>query len=179
MNSFVSTADFEIKPYDIPALTNPQAGLSSQFTAFIAREQELLLKKILGLKLYKEFEAGLDEVTPADKWKNLRDGAEYECDGKLYEWVGFQKALVPYIYARWLRETYDSVNGNGVTVAKVENAEVISPSLRITKAWNEFDSYIGSCSRKENTLYGFLDANESDYRSLDFCPVGRMNILDL
>lgn len=180
MNSFVTAFDFQIKPYDIPALTNPQAGLSSQFTAFIAYEQAKVLKRILGLRLYKEFESGLNEVSPADKWTRLRDGAEYECDSNLYEWVGFEKALVSYIYAIWLRETYDSNTSKGVTVAKIENAEVISPSLRIVKAWNEFDSLIGSKKRRVNTLFGFLIANQSDYDSLDFLKVGSMNpICDL
>lgn len=178
MNSFVTAFDFQIKPYDIPALTNPQAGLSSQLTAFIASEQEAVLKRILGLRLYKEFEIGLEEASPADKWTRLRDGGEYECDSRLYEWVGFEKALVPYIYARWLRNTYDSVTGNGVEVAKTENAETNSISLRTSKAWNEFDSLIGSKKRKANTLYGFLRANEPDYQSLDFKKIGGINILD-
>lgn len=179
MDSFVSTADFNVKPYDLPSLANPQAGLSSQLTAFIASEQEAGLKRILGLRLYKEFEAGLDEVSPNAKWTSLRDGAEYECDGNLYEWVGFKKALVPYIYARWLRETADSVAGTGVAVAKVENAETISPSQRIVKAWNEFHSYIGGIADECNTLYGFLRSNAGDYPNHKFSEVGRMNIFDL
>lgn len=57
------------------------------------------------------------------------------------EWVGMKKMLIPYVYAMWLRDTYDDHTKNGVVRRKGENSDVIDPTLRIVRAYNKFSGY--------------------------------------
>jgi hypothetical protein len=81
----------------------------------------------------------------------------------------------------WLSEKW-KVNSNvGVSVSKVENAEMISPAREIAKGSIAFYGIIGSAKhcKKANTLWGFFNANESDYPSLvwsDYKPTNSMDI---
>lgn len=179
---FVVKSDFIYPPYNIPGLDR-----NNSFLTFVGDEEAKVLKLILGLRLYNEFIAGLEEDYPEDKWLNLRDGAEYEIGDDLYEWKGLTTrngAIVPYIFSQWLRAGYDSYTENGVVIASNENSEVIDPSLRVSRAYNSFADMIGHkklLCKEKNTLYGFLtcEANVADYESLKFGDVGTVNIFDL
>lgn len=95
-------------------------------------------------------------VEEDNKWLKLKNGADYVIIEKTYEWVGMKKLLIPYIFAMWLRDTFDNNSGIGVVVAKGENSKVINPGNRISRTFNEFSRLAGGCHEMKNTLYGFL-----------------------
>lgn len=175
MNDFITPDNFNQTPYNVPA---DQVNTDS-FQAYMDSKVEMILKKILGVKLYGQFIKALEDDYPAEKWVSLRDGAEYECHGVTYEWEGLEKLLIPFIYAHWLRDTFDNHASTGISVSKVENAEMISPALRIVQAHNDFWKRQGNCNNQENSLYGFMIANEADYPDWDFTDIGPMNRFNL
>jgi hypothetical protein len=182
---FVVPNDFRYDPYSLPG--NDLTG--NNLVPFITRMEKELLKKVLGLRMYKQFVAALPPANSGAVppiWQRLRDGAEYELDvaGKkiLYEWKGLltnEGALVPFIYAMWIRERFKNVSAIGVGASKGENEEKITPDDEIIKGYNAMAKMIGgdNCGRKgyENSLYGFLYVNSADYPDWVFTSPGTMN----
>jgi hypothetical protein len=151
---FVTSTDFNIPPLVIPNLQG--SGPINSFNAYVEREEEKILKSLLGVTLYNSFIEGLDTDYPDEVWLKLRDGDTYIIDGKTYEWVGMKKALVPYIFAMWTRDNYRRQSGVGTVKGKAENATVVNPKFEIATAYNDFSHLVGNCHDKKNTLYGYL-----------------------
>lgn len=98
---------------------------------------------------------GVNWTKVENKWLMLRDGVRYYSDPS-WVWGGMKKLLIPYIYALWLRDTHDDHTKVGVVIRTAENATVISPAKRISRAYNEFASTAGSFYYQRNTLFGYL-----------------------
>jgi len=182
MEQFVTIANFNKVPYDIPAaeLSTDGIVLTTKFSNYIDEQQADILKKILGIELYDEFESALAEDYPDQKWLDLRDGVRYQYLTNTYEWVGLNKMLTPFIFSMWLRDNYDNYSNSGVSISNNENSNVVSPDLRIVQAWNKFYSYLGRCDRNVNTLHGFLYVNEdTNFPTWLFTDVGSMNRFNL
>lgn len=172
--------DFDQIPYNIPDHKTDAAVVTEEFSQYVDDKIEWILKKILGIGLYDDFVADLAEDYPAQKFLDLRNGKNYSISDVEYEWVGMVKLLTPFIYAMWLRDTYDNHSKNGIVVAKNENSEFVSPSLRIVLAWNKFAAMLGTDCSSKNTLYGFLKLNyEDDYSNWVFDNPGTMNRFNL
>lgn len=132
--------------------------------------------------------AGADwELIEEDnKWLRLRDGDTYTYGDIEFEWEGIASLLKPLIYSNWVRDNFDSLTGVGVSVANSENATIINPSSRIVNAWNDFAARAGSyayglhiCFSSEDSLYGFLSENETDYPDWRFIDPGYQNTLGI
>jgi hypothetical protein len=67
-----------------------------------------------------------------------------------------KSAIANYIWYWFMRGTVTSTSGIGEVVANAENADVVSPVLKMCRAWNEMVDWI-----KE--LVTFLDANTATY----------------
>lgn len=176
---FLTSADFDIYPYNIPA----KQLQNTSFQDFVDKEEAKILKKILGIELYNLLveEAELESDYRADWANDLIDGVLYEYLGIQYEWNGLVEMLRPYIYALHLRANWDTHDEAGIVASKGENGEVISPALRIVNAYSEFYELMGNPDNMVNSLYGFLTVNR-DLESLDtwvFTDPGRMNRFNL
>lgn len=180
MGAFVDVSDFNNQPYNVP---DTETTENSSFALFIIDKEEEQLTKILGYAMYKAFIDGLAVIPTIDPiWVSLRDGAEYiENPGPnaiTYKYSGMKKLFIPFIYAMWLKSTFDSWTGSGVTIPKLENSDVLSPSLRISNAYNVHSRLVGKHHVK-NSLHGFLAVNVANYPLLKFKSVGHMNFLGL
>ncbi len=177
---FVLYTDFNNDPYSLSGLDK----VINNFNQFIEDQEAEILKQLLGIKLYDEFIEGLEEDYPEQKWLDLRDGARYEIGANTYEWKGLVTrtgAIVPYIYSMWLGVKWKSVSNIGVSVGKAENADMVSPATEISRGSAAFLGMIGSKKfcKKENTLYGFLTTNLTDYSSLLWTDYRTANQFDL
>lgn len=176
----LTTSDFLKIPYKIPS---PES--LTDLPDFIEAAETEALQDILGIKLYDDFKAGIEEETPDDKWTDLRDGADYTIYSTLYRYKGLRDLLVPYVYAMWLRETYDKHTREGITVnlkatiQGVPATEAISPATRISRAFNAYSAKVGDEGNMVNTLYGFMYQNRVDYEDWVFTPPGTMNIWNI
>lgn len=178
--SILSTSDFIKIPFKIPMIESEK-----DLPDYIETKEREALESLFGIKLYDEFIAGISQETPDEKWKKLRDGATYTAYGALYRYNGIVDLLVPYVYAMWLRDTYDRHTKEGITINTnatiqgVPATEAISPSMRICRAFNAYSERVGGHGEQENTLFGFLNQNRKDYPGWVFTPPGKMNIWNI
>ncbi len=192
---FVTEDDFNVIPYNIPNLDK----VSDTFSSYVDEQEAIVLKKLLGYKLYTEFIAGLAVLpTPDAKWTDLKNGKEYDYLDVTYKWDGMVALLRPFIYSIWLRDTFDNHSGAGIVISAPENSEVISPLTRIVRAQNQFCMTAGINYRyngyldwfqdfevsniygiaMRNTLFGFLKVNIADYPDLAYQAPVPMNFFD-
>lgn len=173
---FAIATDFNYQPYNI---VKPEG---SSFTTFIDDEEEKILKKILGIGLYNDFIAGLEDDYPDEKWTRIRDGATYEYIGITYEWAGLKTrkgAMVPYIYSQWCLKDYKQASASGITTLPMtENSEVLGPWGAVN-AYNDFVQKIGWQKWPKNTLYGLLSIYITDYSNLVWKSPDKMSLFDL
>lgn len=178
----VEPSDFTARPYRIPNREESQ-----DFIDFLENYEARVLKDILGYSLYHAFKTALAGGSPADKWVKLRDGAEYTQFNTLYKYEGMKALLVPYLYSMWLKETVEKHTAEGVLINSnsviqgtgTTNTESVSPSRKISSAYNHFSDQVGDWKNQGNTLYGFLTANIADYESWHFTEPGTMNIWNI
>lgn len=152
-------SDFNLLPYSVPAEIVDRDDFTTYINTVVTKE----LKKLLGLTLYDLFVAAIAEEYPEDNWVELVSGGRYFIGDIQYEWMGFTEALKPCVYAQHLRDRYDNDTESGITISKVENAEVISPALQIVNAYNAYVNSIGSIDSVKNTFYGYMQANLETY----------------
>lgn len=114
---------------------------------------------------------GLNWVKVPNEWLMLLNGTTY---GIGYTWGGLKKLLIPYIYASWLRDTFDDHTKVGIVYRTAENATVISPAKRIARAYNDFANRLHSLPVYVNHAYTLLghyntltSFNPRRYRYLD------------
>jgi hypothetical protein len=178
---FLTEADFQAMPYSIPNSSDAPEAL----TDLIPRKETEALRKVLGSALYDEFVNGLftnsnlttpiAEINIEQKWKDLRDGANYIIGIKEYRYNGVNNFLVPYVFQGWLEDNYDHLSTLGNSLASVENGQMIAPGRRIVKAYNVYSNLIGNCLKRYDTLYGFLHVNKEVYLNWNFSNPGFKN----
>lgn len=182
---FIYPNDFTNKPYKIP---NQEE--SKDFDQWLEDKEDEVLNRLLGFQLWDAFSNAIEGGTTTAKWVNLRDGDTYEYGGYTFKWMGMNKMLIPYVYAMFIRESFDKLTASGVTLNGTTNAvpganfTIISPATRITTAQNAFSRMAGGCYNAANSLYGFLLAKyETDYT--EWSPLstwedpGKENVFDL
>jgi hypothetical protein len=171
--TIIDVSDFNDRPYQVPNQSE-----SPEFKDFIEAAETRILKSILGYTLWKEFSDAFDAsevaMAPAlaDKWADLRDGAEYEIGGKTYKYDGLKDLLKPAIYALWMPQgAYKWTNvGMQENMPRKDNAGAdLSKGLDMlefqVQYWNE---YAAKVKAEKNGLYGFMVTNETDYTDWEF-----------
>lgn len=130
--------------------------------------------------------AGINwELVEADnKWLLLKNGNTYDYADMTYEWVGMVEALRPAVYSLWLIENARKKTNSGTVTNKMPNTEIISPNYDIVRNWNQWCDQVGTPWDFENTFYGFMWINLTDYDTEDqwgnaFQYQHRMNTIGL
>lgn len=161
---FLSLSDFNARPYRIP-----NQAESPDLEQFIEEKEEEILQCLFGYELYTEFMANVDTSGAESRWVNLRDGAEYTYDEKLYRYRGLIDMLRPAIYSLWVdQNAYKFTNVGMVNNNAPEKSIVIDAEPHRVKAWNDYVRKAYDRGSRKNTLHGFMEANESDYDSWEF-----------
>lgn len=182
--AFVKAKDFKNPPYKIPNQEESSGGISWLETE-LARIETELLEKLLGYQFYSDFISGLEVGSPEQKWKDLRDGAEYFTDlgtsqQRKNTWKGMKEMLIPGVYATFLPILYRRVYNNGTIINNgQQNTTSVVPDYEIVTSWNTYVRGTGSHCLWANTLYGFLQSNQSSYQGFVFCAPHRRNQLDI
>ena len=157
--SLVTIDDFDLEPYNIPNLDQ----VENTFPLFIAQEEDIVLNKILGRLLATKFVAGIIPDEPEERWKNLRDGVLYSYQDKKYYFDGLKKAMVPYIFFKWMEILVESKTGIGVVSSSSENATTVSPEFVLSRSFNDYVCKVGSWKKQKDSLFGYLYNSESIY----------------
>ena len=131
--------------------------IESELTDFIIEYEEECLITCLGYLLAKEFMSNLDStqtdglIVGADaKWGFLLNGKEYtNSDGNVVNWKGLRFASVSggvidrsllayYVYYYYESNSYITRSSVGNQIPLAKNAETITPTQKVTKAWRKF-----------------------------------------
>lgn len=143
------------------AIPNLKEDVLDDLKDHIAEYEPEYLINVLGRDLKDDFLSGIEEVTPAQKWLNLRDGADFEYKDVKYRWRGFvntDKISTIAYYVMWyfVRNSNTLFTGIGTVTSNSENSTRISPNRRLVTLWNNM-------VEDNEILEKFLLANESDY----------------
>lgn len=150
--SIVKVQDFEVKPYQIPALDDEEA-----FESWAGPKEDEVLPTILGHKLFDLYTAGILLDPIAERWTKLLDGSTYIADGATLKYPGLRKLLVPYIYSEYVRDHWSEFTGRSVIMPMHENSVVLNPGAEICKGYNAFVKMVNQY------FYGYLYYNTGIY----------------
>jgi hypothetical protein len=110
--------------------------IQALITSFIVKFEPEILKKILGYDLKKAFINGLNEVTPAAKWTNLRDGVDYVVNGVYSEYQGVKDIIAYYVFYMISKEHWHISTSIGIKALKSENSISIDPAQKQCYVYN-------------------------------------------
>lgn len=146
-------------PHAKPSVNDEVVAVDIELVSFINEYERDCLIKCLGFSLFNEFLAVLDSTKPNGlvdgvnaKWNDLLNGKTYaNSAGVQVAWRGIRfkssKAegakpdvsfLANYIYWFYEQERETSNSGIGHVKEKSKNAENVSASAKVIKAWRKF-----------------------------------------
>ena len=142
MENFLTISDFIglIHIDESNQRTPAGEGVETHFNNVVAQVQEKYLKKLLGVDLYLAFESGLSEVTPLDKWLNLRDGGNVQTtiNEKTYtiDFAGCKNMLKGFVYFYFQRHCATNASRSGNFVNISENKYPVNFSSQLSEPFN-------------------------------------------
>jgi len=158
--ALLSTTDFLTRPYKIP-----NQNESPELATFIEEAEEQVLTDLLGYEFYTTFITDYETSgTPAQKWLDLAEGADYVYGDITYKWKGMVDLLKPIVYARWMDVgAYKFTNVGWIQNSAQENSNLIDSEQFRVQYVNEYAKKAGINYNLYNTLWGFLEVNKEDY----------------
>jgi len=85
-------------------------------------------------------------VEENNKWLALLKGDTYHYLNRPYVWKGIVELLKPFVYAEYLKATFDNHAKTGINIAKIENGTLISASQRIARGRRAFNDLVGNAT---------------------------------
>ena len=141
--------DLTVEPVDSPTSI-------TELEFFIKKYERQFLLDALGVTLYDELQVALELVdftTAEQKWQDLVNGTNYtDPNGNVRRWDGLkgydkQSVIAFYIFTEYLRNDNETYTTTGVVKNDAKNAQVIDPTPKYIKAYNQFiEAYQGSMS---------------------------------
>jgi len=200
----MSFIDYTYFINDIGLPVSSNTALRTALTEAITAYEEEILKKLLGYTLWKALDADLvDSVPQTQIYIDLVNGAEFTFTYEGYtintKWEGLvntakKSLLAYYTYYQYRRNFVGNATGIAEVVNKPENATVVSPLHKLTRAWNrmvdlygetpnilfKYPDYFLTDSNYEHfntqpSAYNFLLANSDDYPDWVFTPIRKIN----
>lgn len=145
-------SDYFVGDIEIPNVDN--TDVLANLNRVIDQTQKSELIYLLGYSLNKKFEDGLDEVSPAQKWLDLRDGADYTFtyNGTTYNmrWEGLKNttdyiSLIAYFsFFNYMKNSLRLNTGDSITLTNTENGVRSENNYKLITAWNKGFELYGS-----------------------------------
>lgn len=205
----MSYIDYTYFVGDISLPVSSNVNLRTAITEAITAYEDEILKKLLGYTLWKALDDDLDSNGDPQTqiYINLVKGAEFTFTYDGYtintKWEGLvntakKSLLAYYVYYQYRRNFVGNSSGIAEVVNKPENATVVSPLHKITRAWNrmvdlygetpnilfKYPDYFLTDSNYEHfntqpSAYNFLLANSTDYPDWVFTPIRKINRFEI
>lgn len=163
--------------------TNAPDNKYVQVQSYIDRYEPEILKKLLGLELFRLV---MDETTIEQRIIDLRDGVDYDVDGVLHHWNGLKNEdeislIAYYVYYWYLRLSITDTTTQGEVQVNPENANIANMSLKIQGVWISLEDLYGSECRPDNyeSAFGYLNYFKELYPEWHFEEIGSINAFDL
>lgn len=149
-------------------LSVSEASNKAAVDAAIVSYEDEYLQKALGPSLYVAFIAGLTATSGggfssgfssgfqvggiADRWKWIRDGHIYTCNGRTHIWTGLinakkQSPIAAYVYWQYRAINTRKTTSLGSNQPKTENSVIVSPRLEMVRAWNKMVDWTEALNR--------------------------------
>jgi hypothetical protein len=165
MANLITYADF-INEINIPI---SDSTTTTAITNAITQYQPEVLQDLLGYSLYKAFIAGLSVNTPAQKWVNLRDGAEFSVtigdETRLLKFDGVKPIIAYYVYLRYRNDNETYFSGQKQVKSETENSITADYDAALVPVFNSFIRKYGIVDR-----YIYSLSNNSYYEHTNFSP---------
>jgi len=153
-------------PHAKPNVSDNVTEVSGNIIDFINDYSRECLFKSLGSLLFYEFKSVLD----SNKQNGLKDGTDSKwndlLNGKSYtdpitsqnvvwrgiRWKSFDEGnydrsiITPYVYFHYESNDYITRGDSGHFINNPKNAEVVTPSFKVAKAWNKFVEFVQGSS---------------------------------
>ena len=117
----------------------------------------------MGKTFADEFIVAINEDAPLQKWVDLRDGKDYNYQGRYYSWKGLldattkQSCIADYVYFYYMRDKISQAVGyGGEASGKGENSNSHSATVRLANTYNRM-------VQTTYELWQFLQANSEIY----------------
>jgi len=117
-----------------------------ELDGWVSRFEREILTKALGFSLYYEYITSLSDVSPAQKWIDLRDGKVYTKDGINYQWRGMTNSnkesfISYYVFYKYISHGINS-NSLGVKMVNSENSTFTDKRYIQTYVYNKMIDFI-------------------------------------
>ena len=161
-----------------PSISDEVGGEKDAFNFMVEKFEEDCLVKCLGISLFKEFVENIDteETTlikagSDEKWDKLMNGHDYQLNNKDYFWKGIRfktplisneynrSFLANYIYFFYNSNKHTMTSSTGEKELVTENANNVTPTVKVVKAWNEFVKLVQGKYQHHAYGYGYLGYN--------------------
>lgn len=148
-------------------------AVTAAVNLYIEKYEDLLLTRLLGYELYRDYKAGIAVVpTPLTKWTELRDGKEYTNSYDVltkYRGLKFtsgslkQSPIANFVYYHYLKDNISFTMGAGEVKPKSNSSDNVNPYPKMVRAWNEMVDWnweLVHFLREYDTIYPqFEDSN--------------------
>lgn len=143
---------------------------------YIDEHEPNILKRLFGYALYKEFTEAL-AGTPAQKWIDLRDGAEYtDRSGNLQKYEGIYYIIADYVFYNIIPDFQYYTTDSGIKGGDTENAQNANPRYKQSFAWNDM---VNRAYRLDEFILVSNDADSSTYENYDPNLLSKINVLNI
>lgn len=138
--------------YFVGRISLPIDEIRNELTGNILRLEPEILDKSLGYDLKKSFMDGLAQVSPAQKWLDLRDGTDYQIGGIYYNWMGFanvrkQSIIANYVFCDYLVNGAWFNSAFGIRQINSENSVPVNHRGKQMQVYNEMIDWIASLDK--------------------------------
>jgi len=130
--------------------------------------ETVFLRKVFGVEMFNEFKAAIESGTPAQKWLDLKDGADYlGLDGKTYHFDGLlnetlkRSIIADYVYCQFVFNNIISL-GTNLETPLSENSEKVTSNNYIFDKYNNVVKKIGLIPFKNYDYDVLTDTFSSD-----------------
>lgn len=137
-----------IDTYFINEISIPTNQIESLGSAISYYETDFL-RKVLGIELFNEFKTAIESGTPAQKWLDLKDGADYVgLNGKKYHWDGLvnetlkRSIIADYVYCNFVFNNIVTL-GTNLEVSESENSKKVTSNNYIYDKYNNVVKKVG------------------------------------
>ena len=135
-------------------------------TQYITQFEIEFLRLALGYELAKELVANI--ASTDDKWKDLRDGVEYQNSRLMLDrWNGFKdetnwiSPIANYVFYKIVDKGIVELSGVGAIQPEAENAQRLYPQLMLVDTWNRMVDMV-------RILHDFLRLNRDTYPEFNY-----------
>lgn len=171
MTNLITKSDFK-NPYQVYSGTTETELLLDEY---ITKYQEYYLKKILGIRMYNDFDS---KYPDGGFYDNFVNGTTYTEDSVSYVYPGIKPVLVKFVYYWWHRNTATILGEKGELKANYQKLVKTIPVNKMVSAYNDAVDLIDNNISYDATVYHYLNTQYTG-TDWDFTRINKINAFNI